>query len=121
MASCTSLSTATVCFVILMTLMLSSKSEAVERMNAKRFRGQGGWTLNSVGYNGGLGALQKLFNKRGDDDMGVKVGEGWSGVIKTDDLVSDFVQFLKLRESGLLGPEMLRCVLERLDQEPRDM
>ncbi|XP_078484566.1 galanin-like peptide [Ciona intestinalis] len=90
-------------------------AENSEAATAKRpFRGQGGWTLNSVGYNAGLGALRKLFEKRDGSSLDVQ-----SMPLDNDEmenLAKDFALFLEVKESGLLGPRMLRCILSRNDQ-----
>uniref|UniRef100_H2YDQ4 Uncharacterized protein n=1 Tax=Ciona savignyi TaxID=51511 RepID=H2YDQ4_CIOSA len=76
-------------------VLCTEKSEAA---TAKRpFRGQGGWTLNSVGYNAGLGALRKLFEKRDSstadlDDEAIPLNNR-----ELDNLAQDFIRFIEIR------------------------
>jgi len=100
----------------------SSKS-----LRARRFRGKGGWTLNSVGYNGGVGALRKIFGKRSGEPTYDTVEannpimskeEGPDDDIEyLDDLVDEFLTYLEWKESGRLREEIMET-LGNKDGEP---
>ncbi|XP_076802167.1 uncharacterized protein LOC143446430 [Clavelina lepadiformis] len=106
--------------LLIASLICSQETEAVGIVPRKSHR-PSGWTLNSIGYNGGLGALRKLFGKRDGTSVDTEEDELVSDVNINEgamnELVHDFVEFLKLKASGRLGPEVLRCILVNMQEQ----
>nr|XP_039257031.1 uncharacterized protein LOC120333745 [Styela clava] len=106
---------ATILICAFLLIQVFMASQAQPSSNKRPYRGTGGWTMNSIGYNAGLDALQKLFGKRDgiqgatDEDLTLAIGED-----NIKELLDEFVSFLELKESGLLGPALVRCLRTEL-------
>jgi len=115
-----------------MVLLLTEESQQLspsKSVRARRFRGKGGWTLNSVGYNGGVGALRKLFGKRDGSAIPAYnpaeevVEEPYGGDENSkylDELVDEFLSYLEWKESGKLRNEVLGSLASKFQDEGQD-
>jgi hypothetical protein len=62
---------------------------------------QTGWTLNSIGYNAGLNALQKLFGKRMVKRGGMTNEEEMDELSELEQILSDYLNSPAFHNNGI--------------------
>ncbi|XP_076803315.1 uncharacterized protein LOC143447214 isoform X1 [Clavelina lepadiformis] len=82
-----------------------------DQFKARKLPGGKGWTLNSAAYNGGKEAIRHLYGKRSDHELGDFDIAPAAEDAKRTQFIQDFLQFLKLQESGIFDQKMLRYIL----------
>ncbi|XP_076803316.1 galanin peptides-like isoform X2 [Clavelina lepadiformis] len=95
--------------VIFCAIIASSNGE--DQFKARKLPGGKGWTLNSAAYNGGKEAIRHLYGKRSDHELGDFDIAPAAEDAKRTQFIQDFLQFLKLQESGIFDQKMLRYIL----------
>lgn len=124
------------CCVFLTVSVVIDGQDLNRETNKRSWKSRGGWSLNSVGYNGGLKALKQFIRRRSSDgydeantedvnpqqnneyQVGMEFPTDTSLIIDT--LMSEFDLFLKLKESGNFDEEIINCLMTKAEREPED-